>query len=140
MSGRDRLIRRALWATAVFNVAGAYLFALPSSALGRFAGLPIAVPSLYRALVAMFVLLFAGAYAWLARQPTIDRSMVAFAAIGKTSAFAVVFFLWLASAAEGRSVLALAGDLAFAGVFAWWLAGNRPNQRHLSARHEDARK
>lgn len=140
MSGRDRLMRRALWATAAFNVAGAYLFAFPSTELGRFAGLPLAVPPLYRALVAMFVLLFGGAYAWLASQPTIDRSMVAFAAIGKASAFAVVFFLWLASEAEGRSVLALGGDLAFAGVFAWWLAGNRPDKSHPLDGHKDARK
>jgi len=48
-------------------------------------------PPIYCALLALFVVLFAGAYAWLALQPNINRPLVAFAAIGKAGAFAVVF-------------------------------------------------
>jgi hypothetical protein len=123
MNGRDQFVRRALWSTAGFNVAGAYVFAFPSSVLGQLVGLPPVVPLLYRALFAFCVLLFGGTYAWLATQPTIDRALVAFSAIGKAGVFAVVFCLWLASEAQGRSVLVISGDLAFATVFAWWLWG-----------------
>jgi hypothetical protein len=34
-------------------------------------------------MTALFVLLFAGAYAWLAMQPTINRPFVAFGAIAR---------------------------------------------------------
>jgi len=123
---RDQIIRRVLWAAAGFNVFGAVLFAFPDSSLGRLADLPTSVPVTYRAFVAMFVLLFAGAYAWMANQQSPNRPLLAFGAIGKASAFAVVAGLWLASAASTRALLAIAGDLAFAAVFAWWLVGARP--------------
>ena len=70
-----------------------------------------------------FVVLFAGAYAWVALQPTIHRPLVALAAIGKAGAFALFLICWLAGAASGLSVVALGGDLAFAAIFAWWLLG-----------------
>ena len=124
MTARDRFMRRALWATAVFNAGGAFLFAFPSSLPGQLAGLPPDVPPVYRALVTLFVLMFGGAYAWLATQTKIDRPAVAFFAIGKSAAFTIVLCLWLMGAAAARSVLAVSGDLAFAAIFAWWLAGD----------------
>ena len=116
-------MRRALWTTTAFNIGGALLFAFPGSPLGALAGLPSGVPAAYRALTALFVLLFAGAYAWLATQPTFDRPLVAFLAIGKASAFTVILCLWLASALAARSVIVASGDLAFAAIFSWWLLG-----------------
>jgi hypothetical protein len=109
-------------ASAVFNVGGALLFAFPAS-LGQLAGLPAAVPGIYRAMLAMFILLFAAAYAWLARQPSIDRPLVALAALGKASAFAVVFVFWLFDGASGLGMIAGTGDLVLAAIFAWWLLG-----------------
>ena len=67
------------------------------------------------------ILLFAGAYAWLANQPSINRPFVAFGAIGKASAFFVVLLLWLTAEASARSVLAISGDLVLAGLFTWGL-------------------
>jgi hypothetical protein len=125
---RDRIIRRVLWAAAGFNVVGAVLFAFPGSVLGRLADLPMAVPVAYRAIAAMFVLLFGGAYAWLATQPSPSRPLLAFGAIGKASAFAVVAGLWLASEASTRALAAIGGDLVFAAVFAWWLIGAPPER------------
>lgn len=90
---RERVMRRALAISVLYNVTGAFLFAFPASFPGRFAGLPAVVPVAYRMLLAFFVFLFAGAYAWLARQPDIDRPLVAFAAIGKTGAFGVILML-----------------------------------------------
>jgi hypothetical protein len=119
---KDTFIRRVLWATAVFNLGGALLFAFPGSRPGQLVGLPAPVPAAYSVLLAFFVLLFGGAYAWLALQPTIDRPLVGFAAIGKTGAFCIALALWLIGEAPARSVLAVSGDLVFAGLFFWWLA------------------
>jgi hypothetical protein len=73
--------------------------------------------------LAFFVVLFGGAYAWLARQPTFDRPLVALAALGKAGVFAIIVTFWLLGEAPGRGVLAAAGDLVLAGIFAWWLLG-----------------
>jgi hypothetical protein len=75
--------------------------------------------------LAFFVVLFAGAYAWLAVQETIDRPLVALSAVGKAGVFSIVLVFWLLGRAPGRGVLGAAGDLALAGVFAWWLLGAR---------------
>ncbi|HYB90759.1 MAG TPA: hypothetical protein VEC38_06925 [Candidatus Binataceae bacterium] len=123
----DRWMRRALWAAAIFNLGGAFLFAFPSSSIGQLAGLSGVVPTIYRALLAMFILLFAAAYAWLARRPRIDRPLVAFSAIGKTAAFVVVAACWLLGDIPGRGVLAGSGDLAFAAFFALWLMSAEPD-------------
>ena len=116
----DTLMRRALWASVPYNVGGALLFLFPAS-LGRLAGMPGPVPTLYAASLATLVALFAGTYAWLARQPQIDRPMVAFCAIGKAAFFTVLLVCWLLGEAPGRGVLAALGDLGLAVVFAWWL-------------------
>lgn len=122
---RDKVLRRALWASVVYNLGGALLFAFPSSPLGQAAGLPTPVPPIYSTLVAFFVVLFGGSYAWLACQRTMDRPLVALAAIGKSSVFAIIFIFWLLGEAPGRGVLAATGDLLFAGIFAWWLFNTR---------------
>jgi hypothetical protein len=115
-------MRRVLWASVAFNAVGALLFAFPGS-IGRLAGLPTPVPVVYSAIVVWFVLLFGGSYAWLASQPVIHRPMVALAAIGKAGAFGVVLLCWLAGAAPGVAVVAIAGDLLLALVFGRWLVG-----------------
>jgi hypothetical protein len=130
---RDWLMRRALALSVVYNLGGAFLFAFPSSVPGQLAGLPAAVPGPYRAMLGMFVLLFGGAYAWLAAQPEIDRPLVAFAAIGKTGAFAVVLMFWFAGDIPGRGVLAAIGDLLLAVIFAWWLFDQQSESAAASA-------
>ena len=122
---RDRLMRRALGISVIYNFGAAVLFAFPSSWAGRCAGLPAVVPALYRVLLAFFVVLFGGAYAWLARQPKIDRPLVGFAAIGKAGAFGIILALWLVGTSPGRGVLTASGDLVLAAIFAWWLFGDR---------------
>ena len=126
---RDHFMRRVLWTTAVFNLGGALLFAFPSS-LGQLAGLPVPVPPIYGALLAFFVILFGGTYAWLALQATIDRPLIAFAAVGKAGFFVLMFVFWLCGAAPGRGVVAAIGDLAFAALFVrWLLRGAEPGER-----------
>jgi len=122
---KTTFIRRILWISAVFNLGGSVLFAFPASALGQFAGLPAEVPVLYRAFVTVFVLLFGGMYAWLAMQAVIHRPMVAFAAIGKSSAFVLMCALWLAGEATLRSVQVITGDLLLAAAYLHWLRRTR---------------
>lgn len=120
---RDHFLRCALWASVAYNLGGGLLFAFPSSALGQLAGMPSPVPPLYSSLLALFVLLFGGAYAWLACQPNIDRPLVALAAIGKAGVFVLLCVAWLLGEAPGRGVLVAIGDLIFASIFTWWLLG-----------------
>lgn len=118
---KDEFMRRVLWLSVPFNLVGALLFAFPSSPVSRFAGFPAPVPALYSTLLAFFILLFGGTYAWLALQPTIDRPLVAFCAIGKAGFFALMVVFWWLGQVPGQAVLGAGGDLAFAGIFAWWL-------------------
>ncbi|HET6328496.1 MAG TPA: hypothetical protein VFG04_27685, partial [Planctomycetaceae bacterium] len=90
---RDALLRKVLWTTFFYNVAGSLAFFFPRS-VGQLAGLPVPVPPIYSVLLGLFVLLFGGAYLWLALQPTIDRPLVAFAAVGKASVFVAAVALW----------------------------------------------
>ncbi len=117
---RDAFLRKVLWATVVYNIAGAAAFAFPSS-VGQLAGLPVPVAPIYSVLLAIFVLLFGGAYAWLALQPTIDRPLVGFAAVGKASVFVAAIVLWAGGQGPGWFIPGATGDLIFAAIFAWWL-------------------
>lgn len=120
---REPLLRRVLYAAALFNVAGAAMFGFPASPTAALAGLPAAVPVPYRAFTALFVLLFGGSYAWLAAHRPLVRPFVAFGAIGKASAFALMLVLWLCGHASLGGVAILSGDLLLAALFAWCLAG-----------------
>ena len=122
---RELLLRRALWLAAGFNLLAAWLFAFPASFAGHFAGLPAEVPLAYRAMTALFVLLFGGAYAWLAGQDVVDRAFVIFGVVGKTSAFVLIVVLWQVGAAGGTGVLIASGDMALAAVFLWCVRGGR---------------
>ena len=119
---RDEIMRKALWTTAGFNVLGALLFGFPDS-IGQLAGVPGGAPGVYRAMLALFIQLFGGAYAWLAQSEVINRPMVALGALGKAAAFFTVFLFWMFGAGSLLSVVAITGDLAFAALFAWWLMG-----------------
>jgi hypothetical protein len=128
----DHIVRGALWISVPFNIGGAFLFAFPSSELGQLAGLPSSVPASYRALLAFFPLLFAGAYAWIASQRVPDRSLVALSSIGKAGVFVIILALWLADAVPGASVVAAIGDLVLAAIFVWWLSVSGWRDRRAS--------
>jgi hypothetical protein len=117
----DKIVRRALQISVPFNLGAALLFAFPGSVLGKIAGFPAAVPGLYCAMLAVFVTLFGGTYAWLAVQRDIDRPLIAFSAIGKSGAFVTILGFWVAGQSPARAVVLATGDLVLAAVFAWWL-------------------
>jgi len=122
---REAVLRRALWFAAVFNVGGAYLFAFPASPIGSLMGLPSTVPAVYRAFTALFILLFGGAYVWLANHQSIIRPFVAFAAIGKASAFVLALALSFFGEVSPNGIALISGDLILAALFMWCLAGTR---------------
>jgi hypothetical protein len=107
---RNRFMRGVLLTSAVFNLAGALLFAFPDS-LGQVARLPTPVPHIYTTLLAVFVMLFGVAYAWLSLQPIIDRTLLSFSALGKAAVFAAILVFWTLGDLSSRSVLAAIGDL-----------------------------
>lgn len=118
-AGKDKLIRNVLFAAALCNFGAAVAFALPTS-FGQLMALP-AAPPVYAALSATFVALFGGSYAWLALQPEISRPLLAFGAIGKTTAFMLFTTLWLFGQISLLLMLGGIGDLAFAAFFFAWL-------------------
>jgi hypothetical protein len=122
---REDFLRRALWASVPFNLGGALFFLFPGSFAGQLLGLPEVVPLLYRAGLVLFVVLFAGTYAWNAMQPTIDRPLVWLAVVGKSSFFFLVTLLWLFGEVPFRSVFATSGDFLLAAAFAWGLQEDR---------------
>jgi hypothetical protein len=125
----DTIVRRALGLSVPFNLAAACVLGFPRSALGQFAHVPAEVPPLYRALVALFLALFAGAYAWLCVQKEIDRAFVAFAAIGKSLAVLALVTLWLEGVGPAPVAAASMGDLVLAAIFSWWLISQRQTAR-----------
>lgn len=119
---RELIVRCALWVSAPANLAVAALILFPASTLGQFVGLPEPAPHwVYRSLLALFLALFGGAYAWLALQPQIHRPLLALSAIGKFGAFAITLALWTRGLAADRWMMLMAGDLLLAGAFAWGL-------------------
>jgi len=118
---RTQLMRRVLRVTAVLNFGAALLFAFPGSSLGRLAGLPSPVPYLYAIFTAFMVALFGATYAWLSRQPSIDRPLIAFSAIGKSGFFVIACVCWRLGEVPPLTVVMASGDLLFAAIFASWL-------------------
>jgi hypothetical protein len=118
-------MRTALWVSAGFNLGAAVFFAFPSSLPGQLVGLPAAAPPVYRGVLALFEALFGGVFLWLALRPIIDRPLVALGAIAKASAVTLICVLGAFGAVSGRFVFASLGDVALAGIFAWWLLSSR---------------
>jgi hypothetical protein len=120
----DKLIRSALWASVVLNAAGLVVFVPP--ALGYAQDLlPIPAPRFFVAQVAVTIALFGGAYAWLARQPRIDRPLVVVGGIGKLAFFGLALAYWLAGDLPAAAVPQAAPDLILGAVFLWWARGHR---------------
>ena len=121
---RDRVIRVALWSSVVLNVLGVAVFlpaalGLPSSLL------PVAAPRFYAGQVGITIALFAGVYAWLARQVAISRPLVVVGALGKLGFFLLFVAYWAAGDLPLGAVLQATPDLLLATVFLSWAFGRR---------------
>ena len=113
-------MRIALWLGAFFNFSAALMLAFPRS-LGQIIGLPAPGSLFYPWMLALLIGIFGGVYAWLARQPRIDRSLVTVAVIGKVGVFIVSIISWQFGEISGRGLIPAVGDLIFGAVFLWWL-------------------
>lgn len=121
MSNRpDRIMRVVLWIGAAFNAFAAAALALPDS-LGAILALPSVDSPFHTWLLAFFVALFGGAYAWMARQAEIPRPLVAMATIGKSGVFLIALACWWRGDLTTAALAPAIGDAMFAGVFFWWL-------------------
>ena len=119
---RDRVLRVALWATVALNLLGVYIFALP--AFGRPSILaPLSPQPYYAAQVAFTIALFCGVYAWLARQPRINRPLVIVGALGKLGFFLLAVAYWLTGDLPADVPLKATPDLLLAVIFLWWAVG-----------------
>ena len=117
---RNAVIRTALWVSVALNVLGVSVF-LPA-AMGRDSALlPIPGPPFYAAQVALVIGLFCGVYAWLARQPVINRPLLVVGAFGKLGFFASTVIYWTVGDLRGVVVPQSSPDLVLAVVFLWWV-------------------
>jgi len=121
---RDTAIRLALWSTVGLNALGVAVFG--PLAIGLESSLvPVTAPRYYAAQLVLTIGLFAGVYAWLARQPRINRALVVVGGLGKLGFFALTLLYWLLGDLPGRMAVNATPDLLLAAVFLWW-AGTEP--------------
>lgn len=122
-------MRKTLWVSVVLNGIGAALFAFPTSSFGALLGLPDPAARLYNTLCALFVALFGSAYVWLARQPQINRPLIAFAALTKASVFGVFLIFWLRDVVTTLGLVFVFPHLVVASLFARWLFHESPEAK-----------
>lgn len=136
MTVSDRALRTALWATVALNLLGVAVFA--PLAIGRPSPLvPIATPPYYAAQMTLTIGLFAGVYAWLARQPRIDRPLVAVGGLGKLGFFALTLGYGLAGVLPASMVFNALPDLVLGALFLVWVV-NASDEGRISPRGSGA--
>ncbi|MBS0370487.1 MAG: hypothetical protein JSS57_14940 [Proteobacteria bacterium] len=117
----EKLIRRSLLLSLVFNLVAACLLIFPGNALAQLAGFTASTSPLHTALAAQMVVALGLAYGWLARRPAIDRPLLGFGALVKGTAFLMFAGQWLFGALSGRFVLFASVDIVLALVWLSWL-------------------
>jgi hypothetical protein len=116
-------MRNALFATAAMNLFAGIAFLPPAAGLRALAGFPPGEHPVYLSTVALFVLLYAAGYFWVAAANRPERLFITLAAIGKLGFVVVVTGCWLAGSLPARAALAASADLVFAVIFIAWLLG-----------------
>lgn len=119
------IVRASLWITFPFNILAACIFAMASFMPAQLTGLPQPAHPLYALLCALFIALFGFMYAWLARQPTLNRPLLFFGAAGKSSVFLLAVCLWLSGDVAAQIVYVSTVDLALALLWFSWLYSQR---------------
>jgi hypothetical protein len=132
-------MRRAMLATAAMNIGAAVGFLPGAQALRALTGFPDASPPLYACTVALFVLLFGIAYLCMGLSGRADRLLLAIAAAGKLSFFALLIAFWSAGDLPLRAPLLGAWDLVFGVLFVMWLLDPSAQARPHAIAATDAR-
>lgn len=104
-------------AAALYNLLWGLAAILQPRLLFDLLGLPIPTPLPIWQVVGMFVLVYAPAYAWAARDPYAHRHLILIAALGKI--LGPIGFVW--SAASGALPLAFGWTILFNDLL-WWPA------------------
>jgi len=117
------LVRWALLASAPLNLAGALMFAPPSTALRATFGLPEA-PAFYQWTLALWVLAFGGAYLHAGWRGRADSSLLALGAFGKGVFVVLMALMAWRGEVPATTALASGSDLVLAVIFGyqWWRA------------------
>jgi hypothetical protein len=125
------VLRTALWCSVPVNLVGVIVFG--SVAIGRpVMPLPLAVAPFYAAQLALIIGLFGAVYAWLARQPTVNRPLLLVGAIGKIGFFALFVAYWLVGDLPGLAVAQATPDLGLGAVYLWSLRIGPPDRRRAA--------
>ncbi len=131
--GQPSTADRALFAVAgVANCLVALGFVPGVGIVWRMVGMSPPEQTLFLHFFVLFVALFGFAYFWIAVNLSNKRGLILISAIGKTSAFLIVFGHYLSGSVPLGLVAFISGDLVFAALFLRFLY--RPRiEGHLSA-------
>lgn len=113
--------RFTLLATAIMNLAGAVIFALPIYNQGGTSDLPQNVHPLYLLIISSWILIFGVAYFWMAVTAKPERLFIAVAAAGKLTIALFFFLYWIKGDLPLTILSAGVGDILFAIAFIYWL-------------------
>jgi hypothetical protein len=111
----------------LFTVAGAFnwllvlAFVFGGDLAWRILGLAEPADRLFLHLFLVFVGLFGLAYFWIGREIRGKAPLILLSIAGKLSVVAVMVCYWLAGNIPSSAALPAAGDVLFAGLFAWTL-------------------
>ncbi|MBD2294297.1 hypothetical protein H6G06_12560 [Anabaena sphaerica FACHB-251] len=120
----QKWFRYSLLATAIMNLAGAVIFALPIYGKGDVFGLPNAHP-LYLWIISSWILIFGVAYFWLALTAKPERLYIAVVAACKLAIAFIFFAFWMTGDLPFITASAGGGDFFFAIIFIYWLFQRR---------------
>ena len=124
-----RFLRVTLLVAAIMTAFGAWLFAMPHTALALQYGLPTDVPVVYKALVSFVLALFAVMYALMAFQSSLVRPLLWLGIAGKGGAFIMVLVLFLLNHVPASTVTLLSGDAVLSATWLGWLYKNGLSNR-----------
>jgi len=117
---QDAAMRRVLAFGALFNFTAVAIVLFPD-VLGGAIELPEPGSRFFPWMLALFIGLFGGVYAWQSRRPVIDRSLIALAAVGKIGVFAVALACLLLGDISVGAFAPAVGDFLFGLYFVHWL-------------------
>ncbi|MEJ1935167.1 hypothetical protein WDZ92_33650 [Nostoc sp. NIES-2111] len=113
--------RYLLISTAIFNLLGAVIFALPLFGQQKLSGLPQNAHPLYLGTISSWIFLFGVAYLWLAFAAKPEPLFIAVAAAAKIAIAIIFFVFWTLGELGFTFVLSGCIDLFYAIAFIYWL-------------------
>ncbi|HLP91080.1 MAG TPA: hypothetical protein VK184_21170 [Nostocaceae cyanobacterium] len=113
--------RYCLFTTAIMNLLGAVVFALPIFGQGDIFKLPGNTHPFYLSIISAWILIFGISYFWLALSAKPERFYIAIVAACKLAISLIFLTFWLTGDLPLLTASAGVGDLFFALIFMYWL-------------------